>query len=75
MLPGMTTGQYNHLKGLVNKAARAQELEHNERNAPDSTPTLNAVEKYAKEFGYVTNWPGIYPNFINSKDGRTHYLD
>lgn len=74
MLPGFTKGRYSHLIKLVNAAAKAQEEEHNTRNAPDSTPSLTAVEKYAKRFGYTTDWNvGIYPTF--NKNGCKFYLD
>lgn len=74
MLPGFTVRQYSHLTKLVNEAAKAQEREHNERNAPDSTPACNAVEEYASRFDYTTDWAtGLYPSFL--KDGKRNWLD
>ncbi len=58
---------------LINRAAEAQELEHNERDAPDSEPQLRAVEVHALSMGFDgIKWPGLYPTFI--MDGKTVYL-
>ena len=69
---GMNHRQLAWLVRLSNIAAKAQEREHNEPNAPDSTTKINAVESYAKSFGFETLWPGLYPVF--AKNGEQLHL-
>lgn len=49
------------LKMLANRAANAQVREHNNANAPSADKAIKAFEDYAKELGYTTTWPGLYP--------------
>ena len=70
---GITPAQAKTLNAYVNKAKQAQEREHNERNAPDSTPAINKVTQYAKYLGFGTYWPGLYPVF--TKNGRDFFLE
>lgn len=65
-------GQIRRLKNLAEQAANAQTEEHNTPNAPDSTPAINAVEKYAKSLGYDVMWPGLYPILV--KDGNQFHI-
>lgn len=53
---------------LSNRAASAQEKEHNERNAPSSDSAIGAVEALAKQYNITVKWPGLYPLF--KVDGR-----
>lgn len=69
---GIKIGQLNRLVGLANKANNAQVAEHNTPNSPDSGPTLQAVEDYAKQLGFAVQWPGLYPTF--HKDGETFHM-
>ena len=69
---GINSHQLTRLKILANHAALAQEQEHNEEDAPDSTPQIEAVVDYAKSFGFSTIWPGLYPVFV--KNGEQFHL-
>lgn len=69
---GISISQLRTLKRKAETAATAQEREHNEPNAPDSSPQISAVENYAKSLGYGVMWPGLYP--VLTKDGNQVHI-
>lgn len=65
--------QITYLNQLADVAATAQEREHNEPNAPDSTPKIKAVENYIEtKIDGRCIWPGLYPVIV--KDGFQYEL-
>ena len=58
----------------INKAAAAGERNCNERNYPRSKydMAMERVEKLALEFGWETDWPGLYPSFKDRKGHSIH---
>jgi len=69
---GIKVGQARHLRNLVNRAADAQENEHNTGTSADKV--CSQVQSYARKLGIETDWrPGIYPLF--KKDGLSEHIE